>query len=244
MTAIHIADNRSEWVNLAAKFILSNAEKALLENDRFVLALSGGGTPRPLYKALPDLWLESRLSWDRTHIIWSDERCVPPDHPQSNYRMAREVLIDQIDISPQNVHPMYCGRDSQSSAAEYETILQELYADQPWPEIDLCLLGMGTDGHTASLFPGSPAMYEENRWVVVNHTPSVEHQRLTLTLPAINCARSIAFLVTGTDKAETLRQVMQHPEARTTLPAQRIQPRSGQLHWFLDKKAAQYLERQ
>jgi 6-phosphogluconolactonase len=157
--------------------------------------------------------------------------------------MASEVLIQKINIPPENVHPMYCGDDPNTSAVVYETTLRDLYAHQGWPEIDLCLLGMGTDGHTASIFPDSPVLDEETRWVVASHTPGVEHWRLTLTLPVINHARSIAFLVTGADKDETLLHVLQSSKTQAPLPAQLVKPLGGQVHWFLDANAAQRLER-
>jgi 6-phosphogluconolactonase len=241
MAERYIAEKTDDWVRAVTNFIVRSAQEALSDQNRFVLALSGGSTPRPVFEALPQVWNENGLDWDRTHIIWSDERCVPPSDPQSNYRMASETLIENIDIPNGNIHPMYCGSDPQASAAEYETILHGLYPRQSWPTIDLCLLGMGADGHTASLFPDTPALHEEVRWVVANHAPNLETWRLTLTLPAINNARSIAFLVTGKDKAETLRQVLQRIEMQAALPAQRVHPQNGRLFWFLDANAAQGL---
>ncbi|MGD2163266.1 MAG: 6-phosphogluconolactonase [Anaerolineales bacterium] len=242
MANIHIADDPSQWVQIAVRFIMDSARKALQVQHRFVLALSGGGTPEPVYESLPTIWKEHNLDWHSVQILWGDERCVPLDHPQSNYRMVREALLDKIDIPRSNVHPMRCADSPSSAAAAYEAELRTLYPQQSWPIIDLILLGMGADGHTASLFPGSPAMHEEKRWVVDNDTSSAEHRRLTLTIPAINHAHAIAFLVTGEDKAETLRQVLQGKETKDALPAQRIKPQNGQLHWFLDANAAQYLD--
>jgi 6-phosphogluconolactonase len=242
MPKLHIAKDSASWIEMSARFITDIAQAALLNADQFVLALSGGSTPRPVYQALPEFWEECGLDWDRTHILWSDERCVPLNHPQSNYHMTCEALITKIHIPSSNIHPMRCGNNPDESAETYEAILHDLYPHQAWPLIDLCLLGMGTDGHTASLFPGSPALSEQNRWVVSNHAPGIEHWRLTLTIPAINNSRSVAFLVAGENKAETLRKVLHGTSVKNALPIQRIQPVNQQPDWLLDADAARLIK--
>ncbi len=238
MATIHIAEEHSAWVQFGASFILDTARQAMNERGRFVMALSGGGTPHPIYQALPELWAQHELEWQRVHIVWSDERCVPLDHPQSNYRMAREALLDRINIPNDHIHPMRCSQDPTASAVEYEGVLRELYPRQDWPTIDLMLLGMGADGHTASLFPDSPALEGRSRWVVANKAPARETPRLTLTIPAINAAGRIAFLVAGSEKADVVYKILTDREETPRLPAEEIKPSAGELHWLLDAEAA------
>jgi 6-phosphogluconolactonase len=205
------------------------------------MALSGGNTPRPVYQALPGLWEQHGLEWQNVHLLWSDERCVALDDPQSNYRMARRALIDSVDIPHDHIHPMRCGDDPDASASAYESILRELYPRQDWPTVDLLLLGMGPDGHTASLFPGTVALAERSRWVVSNEVPQLDTTRLTLTFPAINAARKIAFLVTGHEKAEMIQKILGVGHDGPPIPAQAVEPQEGELHWLLDREAARRL---
>ncbi|MGD2057905.1 MAG: 6-phosphogluconolactonase [Anaerolineales bacterium] len=241
MTQIHIAEDRSSWVQMSAQFIVEAAQRALQDSGRFTIALSGGSTPRPVYQALPELWEQHGLEWQTVHLLWSDERCVPLDHPQSNYRMARQALIDLVDIPHANVHPMRCGDDPTASASDYEGVLRELYPRQDWPTLDLLLLGMGPDGHTASLFPGTRALSEHSRWVVANEVPQLDKMRLTLTFPAINAARKIAFLIAGNEKADMVHQILGDGNGETPVPAQGVHPEEGELHWLLDPEAASRL---
>lgn len=242
MSKLHIAKDGTSWIEMSARFIAGRAHATLMNADRFTLALSGGNTPRPVYQALPEIWKQWGLDWYRTHIVWSDERCVPLNHPQSNYRMARDALIAKIDIPDSNVHPMSCGNNPEESAATYEAILHDLFPHQAWPSIDLCLLGMGTDGHTASLFPESSALAEQKHWVVPNHAPGIEYSRLTLSIPAINHSKSVAFLVAGENKADTLRKVLHETGPKSILPAQLIHPVNQQPDWLLDADAAQLIK--
>lgn len=244
MTHIKIAVDQSSWIQMSARFIVGQARKTLNHEGRFVMALSGGGTPRPVYQSLAELWERSGLDWEHVHIMWSDERCVPLDHPKSNYRMAHEVLINEIDIPQENVHPMRCVGDPHSSAAEYALILRELFPGERWPAIDLVLLGLGTDGHTASLFPDSPALVEDKQWVAANEIEGVETARLTLTIPAINASRTIAFLVAGVDKAGVVSRILGPDRLSPKLPAQSIRPTHGELYWLLDAQAASRLPQQ
>ena len=238
MAQIHIAEDPLEWVSSASRFIAAAAREALSERNRFTLALSGGSTPRPVYQSLPETWQAHNLSWQQVHILWSDERCVALDHPRSNFRMARQALLDRIQIPAENIHPMRCESDPSAAAQAYETDLREIFPLMNWPRIDLVLLGLGTDGHTASLFPHSETLEKLERWVVSDEVSQAELPRLTLTIPAINAARRVAFLVAGADKAAIIHTILRDAGRKSDLPAQAIDPLDGELHWLLDKAAA------
>ncbi len=221
----------------AARRLMDLAEMAISRSGRFHLALAGGSTPLSLYELLASGDQTSRLDWTVVHLYWGDERCVPPDHEQSNYRTAQHALIDQIPIPKANVHRMPGELDPEQGALAYE---QLLYRQFRWktPVFDLVLLGMGADGHTASLFPGDDALEERKRWVVaVDHQgpPAPIVSRLTLTLPLLNVARSVIFLVAGEHKAQAVRWVQQGDD----LPAGMVSPVSGDLVWMLDEGAAE-----
>lgn len=242
MPQIKIAPDHSSWAQMVAQFILEQGRYALDNFGRFTLALSGGSTPLPVYSALPELWRQHGLTWKHVHILWSDERCVPLGHPQSNYRMACEALIDKIEIPEGNVHPMRCGQDPDTSAEKYAATLRELLPDSPWPRIDLILLGMGTDGHTASLFPGTQALEESSLCVVANKVEALETIRLTMSIPVINAARKVAFLIAGADKASVLHSIHGGFPQSPPYPAQLINPAPGALFWLLDKDAAAHIK--
>jgi 6-phosphogluconolactonase len=196
------------------------------------VALAGGSTPRGLFRALAE---QPRFPWGAVDWYWGDERHVPPEHPDSNYRMAREALFDAAPVAPGRIHPMPGGDpDAQAAALSYEAELRRAFPE-PWPRFDLVLLGLGTDGHTASLFPGSPALAERERLVLAPWVERLGHHRLTLTLPVFNQAASILFLVSGADKAAMVAQVL---GGGPPVPAQLIRPVAGELRWFLDAAAA------
>jgi 6-phosphogluconolactonase len=199
----------------------------------FSLALSGGNTPRLLYQRLAEDYRD-RIPWARVHIYWSDERYVPHDDPRSNYRTARETLLDHVPVPPACVHPMPTdAADPDQAARRYERVLP--------PSFDLVLLGMGSDGHTASLFPGSSALDETRRRVVASEAPVEPRVRLTLTLPALNGAEAVFFLVTGADKAPAVRRIaMESPDPRAC-PAAGVRPRRGAVVWWVDAAAASAL---
>jgi 6-phosphogluconolactonase len=220
----------------AARRLMDLAEKAITRSGCFHLTLAGGSTPLSLYRHLASDDRFSRLDWTAVHLYWGDERCVPPDHEQSNFRAAQRTLIDQIPIPEENVHRMPGELEPERGALAYE---QLLYRQFRWktPVFDLVLLGMGADGHTASLFPGDDALGERKRWVVaVDHQapPPPGVSRLTLTLPLLNVARSVIFLVAGQDKAQAVRRVQQGED----LPAGMVSPVGGDLVWMLDDDAA------
>jgi 6-phosphogluconolactonase len=232
----------------AAEHFVALAAEAIAARGRFTVALAGGSTPRAAYALLasdefaarPSTPLRTGVDWARVHVFWGDERCVPPDHPDSNYRMAREALLDKIPILADNVHRVRGELPPDQAAAIYQAELEAVLSASG--RLDLILLGMGTDGHTASLFPGTVALEERELAVVAVYVERLQTWRVTLTLPAINTARQVLFLVTGAGKAETLQAVLEGPKG--PYPAQRIRPTSGQLAWLVDTAAAGRLKEQ
>jgi 6-phosphogluconolactonase len=213
-----------------------------IDNKTFSAALSGGLTPRLFYQILGSAALAGRIRWKNTHLFQVDERCVPPDHPDSNYRMIREALLDNADIPVENFHRMQAEQaDLEQAARDYARELARVLQPQDGdrPRLDIVFLGMGPDGHTASLFPGTAALEEQTLWVRPNHVERLGMRRLTMTLPLLNAAAHVIFLVAGADKAEALRKVLEGSPGQ--LPAQRIQPLDGSLSWFLDEAAARKL---
>ena len=228
----------------AAAAVAAIATTVASGSDRFMMALSGGQTPRPLYSTLARDYRES-LPWPKIHLFWGDDRFVPPDDPSSNYRLVRETLLDHVPIQQINVHPMpVFFRDPAAAAAEYEATLKAYYANAAWPRFDLMLLGLGADGHTASLFPHSAALSERQRWVVSVRNEQVDPPlRLTVTLPVINHAARLYFIVTGADKAEVVARVLGEGRDAQAYPAAGVQPERGEVVWWLDEAAASGLEK-
>jgi 6-phosphogluconolactonase len=232
----------------AAERFVDTASEAIAANGRFSVALSGGSTPRPVYSLLASEAFAGRIDWAKVHVFWGDERCVPPDDPQSNYRTARGALLDAVPLPPENIHRIRGEDDPERAAAAYERELRTFFGTAPDGKtpasgFDLVFLGMGDDGHTASLFPGSPALRETARWVSAQYVESVSMWRITLTPVIINAARNVIFLVSGGDKAERLREVLEEPEQPELLPAQAIKPAGGRLLWLVDEAAAARLKR-
>jgi len=220
--------------------IVAVARSASAARGRFALALSGGSTPRAVYAALAEPAVTLQVDWNDVHLFFGDERCVPPDHADSNYRMVQEALFQHGLIPASNIHRLPTELPPAQAAEEYERDLRAFFGASP--QFDLALLGLGDDGHTASLFPDAPALAETERWVtVVEHTtpPPPLVTRLTLTLPVFQAAREILFLVAGANKAERLAQVLTDPDAR--LPAQFVHPTNGELMWWVDEAAAKLL---
>jgi 6-phosphogluconolactonase len=218
------------FVRETAELILHEARTALAERNEFRIALSGGNTPRPVYAELARIGHD--LAWERVQITFGDERCVPPDHEQSNYRMARESLLAAAAVPEKSVMRMRGEIDPQIAAQEYQDEL-DMLAVQRGEHVyrhDLLLLGMGDDGHTASLFPGTAALDEEARRVVANFVPKFDSWRLTFTLPLINQARHVCFLVNASKQPEFVERVL---SGENEFPAQRVKPVSGKLTWML-----------
>jgi len=219
---IRVFENSRELARGAAEHFVALAQK-----DGFTVALSGGSTPKMLYQMLAEEFRE-QVPWSSTHFFWSDERHVPPDHPDSNYRMAHEALLSHVPVPASNVHRVHSENPSaQEAAGEYEQTIV--------PRIDLILLGLGTDGHTASIFPGSDVLHETKRLVAAPWVEKLNTYRITMTLPLLNNGASIVFLVSGAEKAEIVRQVLEGPKK---YPAQFVQPVNGELLWMLDRDAA------
>jgi 6-phosphogluconolactonase len=204
---------------------------------RFSVALAGGSTPRSLYHLLASQFRD-QIPWTKVHVFWGDERFVPPDDPQSNYRMARKALLDHVPCPAGNVHPMPTHfSEPELGAKDYEKTLRA-YFSKEWPRFDLVLLGMGEEGHTASLFPRSSALEEKKRWVIAVKAPAEPPLRLTLTLPVLTHAANIHFLVAGSNKAEALHQVLTGSPDPKNYPAAGVRPVQGTVIWWVDRQAA------
>ncbi len=241
MTVIHRVESPERLASAAADFILGIANERLRSAGSFSVALAGGTTPKPTYARLAEMLPTTSVDPAAVNIFWGDERCVPLDDPMSNYRMAHDVWLGGSAIPPDHIHPMRCDEDPEGGARAYEKLLRSHYADQEWPAFDLVLLGLGPDGHCASLFPGSRLIEEGERWVAAEIVEKVGGWRLTLTPPAINAAGAVAFLVAGEKKAEAVHQVIVGEHDPQSWPAQIVEPEEGQLHWFLDEAAASLL---
>ncbi|MBI3092164.1 MAG: 6-phosphogluconolactonase [Candidatus Tectomicrobia bacterium] len=242
MTAdVRTFDSEEELARAAAAYVGDCLRRAAEARGVATLALAGGSTPRRLYELLAtDPW-RREAPWRQAEFFWGDERCVGPDDPASNYRMARQALLSRLPLRPAQVHRM-AGElaDAAAAAAAYEEHLRHFFQHLGLqePRFDLVLLGLGADGHTASLFPNHPALREQERWVAAARLGGDGPSRLTLTYPVLNRAADILFLVTGAAKAETVRQVLEGPRQPLRLPAQGVQPRAGRLTWFIERPAA------
>ena len=238
---IRVLPDAAEIAHEAAERIVAAANRAAGEGRTFSLALSGGSTPKALYELLATEPYESRIDWPRVEIFFGDERTVPPDHKDSNYRMAREALLSKVSIPGDNVYRMAGERDPNTAAKEYGQMLKEKFGDGG---MDLVLLGMGDDGHTASLFPETEALNETRHRCVANFVPKLNTWRLTLTAPFINRAGQILVLVSGVSKAKRLQEVLEGPSDPRRLPIQLIRPTDGRLTWLVDAPAAGMTEEQ
>jgi 6-phosphogluconolactonase len=240
--SLRVFDDLGALLAAAREELVARAQKALRARRRFTLALSGGSTPRKLYESL----VGAEIDWSRCQVFFGDERCVPPEHADSNYRMAREALLSRIAIPEKNVHRVKSeDADPERAAKAYEQDLQGFFKLRPGelPTFDLCLMGMGQDGHTASLFPGTTALAEEVRLAVAPYVEKLGVWRVTLTAPVFNHARCVLFLVAGEEKAEALEGVLESERPADELPAKLIKPTAGELLWWVDKAAAKLLTR-
>jgi 6-phosphogluconolactonase len=235
---VQIFDDLTSLSKVAAEIFVENARQAIEARGRFLVVLSGGNTPMSLYRLL----VHQPVDWTHVHIFWGDERCVPVDDPGNSCGQARDALLRHVPIPQANVHRVRSELGPVSAAKEYELELQR-FADPPldWPRFDLVLLGMGDDGHTASLFPGSPVDVTEPVVAVTAHYQDRPANRVSLTPPVFNSARHIIFLVSGQSKSETLASVLKGGYHPLQLPAQRIQPTDGEVTWLVDAAAASKL---
>ena len=240
MSEVHVLPTSGEVASTAADHIVALATWCVETQGRFTIALSGGSTPRQLYRRLASPPYADRIPWGRWHVFWSDERCVPPDHQDSNYRMARETLLDPVAIPTTHIHRMRGEATPQEAAEEYERELRKVFRSSR-PTLDLVLLGIGQNGHTASLFPGTDGLREQARLVVANWVPHLNAHRLTFTPPIINAASQVAFLATDGSKAEAVGRVLQPTADGPAPPAALVRPVRGSVHWFLSNIAASQL---
>jgi 6-phosphogluconolactonase len=242
---VRIFEDPRALAQAAAGEFRARAEAAIARAGRFTVALSGGTTPRLLFDELATEPYRS-LGWERVHVFWADERAVPPDHPASNFGAADRALLVPVGVPAANVHRMR-GEDAEPerAARDYEGTLRAFFgvSGGQAPRLDLVLLGMGPDGHTASLFPGSPALRERGRLVVAPRVERLGAWRITLTLPVLDAARCVIFSVAGADKAPTLARVLEGPRDPDALPAQAVAPQEGELVWLVDAAAAALLHR-
>jgi len=228
----------------AAEEFSRRASEAVRARGRCAAALSGGSTPRHLFALLADPAqpFRDRIDWRAVHLFWGDERHVPPDHPESNFRMTRETLLDAVSIPAENVHRMRGEEpDAERAAALYEDELRAFFSGEP--RFDCVLLGLGADAHTASLFPGTAAVRERERWVVAPWIEKLATFRITLTPAVFDRAAAVIFLVQGEEKAGALRAVLEGERDPDRFPAQVIRPQDGELHWLVDCAAASRLEK-
>jgi 6-phosphogluconolactonase len=239
---VRISPDAERLMSTAADLFVAVVAEAIAAQGRADVALSGGSTPRSLYRLLAMPGYAARVDWSRTGIWFGDERCVPPDDPESNYGMARDALLQHVAIPEANIHRMRGEMPPENAAQSYEDELHaafHLTTGAP-PRFDLIWLGLGADGHTASLFPGTAALAVTDRLAVANVVPRLNMTRLTLTFPVLNAAARVAFLVSGEDKAEIVARVIEgdRSDPAALLPSQRIEPVSGELLWLLDFAAA------
>jgi 6-phosphogluconolactonase len=220
------------------------AQKAVQERGKFRIALSGGNTPRRLYQLVAAAPLSEQLPWAQTYVFWGDERRVPPSHPDSDYRMARETLLDHVPVPEGQIFRMHGEGLASDATRDYEIQLQREFelGVRDWPDFDLVLLGLGAEGHTASIFPGTRAVSDLTHMVLIYDVPQLGSERMTLTRPVFNHARNILFLVSGKDKADALAGAIDGPGHPSTYPAAGIKPENGLLTWLVDEPAASKLK--
>ncbi len=234
---IKICADTKELARAAAELFVLRSNEAVAQRGLFTVALSGGSTPKRLYELLADPVesFRNRIPWSSIHFFWSDERHVPPNHPDSNYRMANEAMLAHVPVGKDHVHRVPSENpNGAEDAAEYEQTLINT-TGQALPELDLILLGTGADGHTASIFPGSDVLHETKRLVAATWVEKLQTHRITMTLPLLNNGASVVFLVSGLEKAKIVKEVLEGPEK---YPAQAIKPMHGELLWMLDEEAA------
>ena len=235
--SICVYSSSEELSAAAAREFAARAEEAIEERGRFTVVLAGGSTPETMYGILARDYM-GRIDWSKVYVFFGDERSVPPHHEDSNLKMASEVLLDHVPVA--NVHRIRGELPPDEAAEAYEEELRKFFRTEDGSRFDLILLGIGADGHTASLFPETPALEVHHRWVVANPVPRLDTTRITLTIPVINAARAVIFLVEGEDKAEAVREVLEGDVDPRAYPAKLIQPPGGP-EWMLDRSAASLL---
>jgi len=241
--SIIIEPNTAQMAKKGAEIFSKAATKSFEKRGRFVAAISGGSTPRDMHRMLGSEPFRSNIPWENTDIFWVDERCVPENDPANNYGAAREDFLERVPIPEAQVHPMPGKGSPENGALNYQQELQKMFKVRAgeFPVFDLVFLGIGTDGHTASLFPGQSALKEKRKWVVAVKGGNPNVSRLTMTYPLLNRAESVVFIASGREKAPILKAVLEDTKSR--LPARMITPLTGGLTWLLDQEAASLLSR-
>jgi 6-phosphogluconolactonase len=237
---IRVYANLEDLSRAAADVFQNTVAQCAQAERRAYIAVSGGSTPKRLYELLATPPWSQHIHWSCVELFWVDERPVPPDSPESNYRLVNDALLNDVPLPPTSVHSIPTELGSlDAAAAAYDAEMKEMLprTADGWPRFDLVLLGMGDDGHTASLFPQSPAISETERWVVVNPVPKLHTERITLTFPVLNHAAQVVFLVSGAAKAEVLNDVLHAPFDVAALPAQGVRPEDGEVTWLVDEAA-------
>lgn len=227
----------------AAELFASRSLEAVEARGRFLVALAGGDTPRLTYKLLAGPIWRDRIEWTRVHVFWGDERCVSPTDPRSNELMARRALLDHVPVPSNQIHPIRCENAPEEAASRYQALLDGYFPKNSPARFDLVILGLGSDGHTASLFPGTSVLSERKRWVAQVRMPEQSMCRVTLTTPIINQAAMVVFLVSGSNKAQALARVLEEPAGPSPLPAQLIRLHEGEILWLVDRQAATLLQK-
>ncbi len=238
MNQIEVHDDMQELARAAAELFVEAAAEAIDDRGEFRVALAGGSTPREAYQRLSEADLAPMVGWRNVQLFWGDERCVPPNHPDSNFRLARDSFLDKVPIPQLNVHRIQGEIEPKQAAKDYIEELRAIFGGRRRPRFDLILLGMGADGHTASLFPNSRAVKETRRWVVAYQVEQLDGWRVTLTPPVLNAARKVVFLVAGKEKAKRLQEVLRGERDPERLPAQIVRPKEGSVVWLLDRAVA------
>jgi 6-phosphogluconolactonase len=241
MSRIQVTESVADLNRAAAESFVRATTHAVQARGSCVVALTGGTTSKGVYHLLAEPSFASRVPWDRIEFFWGDERHVPPDHAESNYRMAFEAMLSKVPVNSSQLHRMRGDIDADQAAREYEAAMRTRFGDVTWPCFDLIHLGVGTDGHTASLFPGTSALDERRRWCVANWVEKLNAFRITLTFPVLNAARSLVFIVNGAAKAPVVREILGAADRTPPLPARLVRPTDGDLVWMLDRDAAAQL---
>ena len=244
--AVHIAifDDKHTLSQNVAEYIMRIVKESIALYGRFTIALTGRTTPGEAYSLLGSEPIKSQIDWQRVHIFWGDERCVPQNNPDSNFYLAQEVLLDKIAIPKSHIHPMPADQPDRDVASQAYTVeMQHTFGTNGIPSFDLIHLGMGPEGHTASLFPHQASLHEIHRLVMPVSVPKPPPDGLTFTPPLLNAARHVLFLVTGSDKAEALHAVLEGEYQPDEYPAQIVRPTNGEVVWMLDRAVAQKIQR-
>lgn len=242
---MHIAmyDDKHTLSQHAAEYILRIARESIDLHGRFTFALTGGTTPGEVYSLLGSEPIRSQINWQLVHIFWGDERCVPQNNPESNFYLAQEVLLENVAIPKSQIHPVPADQADRDAASQAYTVeMQHAFGTNGIPDFDLIHLGMGPEGHTASLFPHQASLREKHRLVIPVSVPKPPPDRLTFTPPLLNAAKNVLFLVTGSEKADALHAVLEGEYRPDDYPAQIVHPTNGEVVWMLDKAAAQKLQ--